>query len=304
LSLYKIVYFMRKILLIFLLSIVNSMSLAEELKNKLYNSASEQLSATIGNLIPGEGVTEVSIEITDEKDDDPDISILALRDIYSEKNSNFFTQFSLANTMVNGSDRYFGNLGFGYRKLSPNNNYMYGINTFYDKYFQQDHARIGAGLELKGSLLDISINKYNKVTNQTTYKETREQILSGLDYNITTQIPHMPWAKFNLEGYIHENEKKSSDTEGKIYSLEFDVSPGLQFNIGLDQGKDSGVEDVYEAELVFNYPPKENNKTMTGSGLSEEMFEEANMEAKLREKVRRNNRPVIEIQGAVVVTSK
>ena len=47
------------------------------------------------NLIPGEGVTEVSVEITDEKSDDPDFSILALRDLSSTDNSNFFTQFSL-----------------------------------------------------------------------------------------------------------------------------------------------------------------------------------------------------------------
>ena len=34
------------------------------------------------------------------------------------------------------------------------------------------------------------------------------------------------------------------------------------------------------------------------------VFEKENMEGKLREKVRRNNKLVVEVQGAIIVTSK
>ena len=39
-------------------------------------------------------------------------------------------------------------------------------------------------------------------------------------------------------------------------------------------------------------------------GFSDSAFEKENMEKKLREKVRRENNLTVEIQGAVVVTSK
>ena len=115
---------MKKILLTFLFFVLNSAVLADDLKGKLYDSASEQLSVGIGNLIPGEGVTEVSIELTDEKDDNADVSILAVRDIASTDKSNIFTQFSFRNTEVNDSTRYIGNIGLGYRILSPDENFM------------------------------------------------------------------------------------------------------------------------------------------------------------------------------------
>jgi hypothetical protein len=39
-------------------------------------------------------------------------------------------------------------------------------------------------------------------------------------------------------------------------------------------------------------------------GLSNDMYEKSNMEQKLKEKVRRRNKLVMEIQGAVVMTKK
>jgi len=39
-------------------------------------------------------------------------------------------------------------------------------------------------------------------------------------------------------------------------------------------------------------------------GLSNDMFEKGNMEQKLKEKVRRRNKLVMEIQGSVVLTRK
>ena len=65
----------------------------------------------------------------------------------------------------------------------------------------------------------------------------------------------------------------------------------------------SGVDDVIAAQVNFVYPPKEKKYTMK-SGLSENVFEKENMEKKLKEKVRRNNNLVVEVQGAIIITSK
>ena len=82
----------------------------------LSSSNAADVSNFFSNLIPGEGLTEASIQINE--DDNPDIEILAVRDIKSQEFSNLFTQFSLHTQESNGHDRFIGNFGFGYRKLS------------------------------------------------------------------------------------------------------------------------------------------------------------------------------------------
>ena len=67
------------------------------------------------NLIPGEGDTEVSIDLRENFK--PNYSILGVREIEKTDNGNFFTQFSLFNTEKNNDERLVGNLGFGKRML-------------------------------------------------------------------------------------------------------------------------------------------------------------------------------------------
>ena len=265
------------------------------------NSNAADISNILSNLIPGEGLTEASIQINE--DDNPDLEILAVRDINKTNKSNLFTQFSIHTQEINNNDRFVGNLGIGYRKLNDDQSIMLGANTFLDGDLNKGHKRLGLGLEAKGSMLDLSLNNYQKITNMKTIDGTDEQILSGWDYNLTTQIPYTPWAKFNFQGYKWENEKTSQDTKGYQYSSELSINSSLQLNLSLDDSALAGVEDVYKAELVFIHPPRENVKTMK-DGFSDIAFEKENMEVKLAEKVRRNNDLAIEIQGQVIVTSK
>ena len=268
------------------------------------DTISGEISSKIADAIPGDGITEVSVEIKDEKDDTPDFSILGVRDLSSRDNSNFFTQFSLGNTDVNNDDRIIGNLGFGYRTLTPDENFMFGINTFYDRELKNEHERISLGIEAKGSILDISANKYQKISNMIIVNGSEEQVLSGWDANVSTQIPHMPWALLNVEGYKYKAEKAKKDTRGLEYSLEMNLTPTIQFDISVDDSLNAGVEDVYAYNLSFIYPPKEKKHTLKAGLLSENTFEKESMQKKLKDKVRRNNKPVIEIQGSVIVTSK
>ena len=265
------------------------------------NSNAADISNIFSNLIPGEGLTEASIQINE--DDNPDLEILAVRDINKTNKSNLFTQFSIHTQEINNNDRFVGNLGIGYRKLNDDQSIMLGANTFLDGDLNKGHKRLGLGLEAKGSMLDLSLNNYQKITNMKTIDGTDEQILSGWDYNLTTQIPYTPWAKFNFQGYKWENEKTSQDTKGYQYSSELSINSSLQLNLSLDDSALAGVEDVYKAELVFIHPPRENVKTMK-DGFSDIAFEKENMEVKLAEKVRRNNDLAIEIQDQVIVTSK
>ena len=137
---------------------------------------SENISEIFSNLIPGEGITEASIQINE--DDNPDLEILAVRDISSEEFSNLFSQISLHTQEINTTDRLITNLGIGYRKLNDDKSNMFGINSFID-YDLEGHTRGSIGLELKGATLDLTANSYHKLTNMEIVDGTEEQVLSG-----------------------------------------------------------------------------------------------------------------------------
>ncbi len=265
------------------------------------HTLSENVSEIFSNLIPGEGITEASIQINE--DDDPDFEILAVRDISSEEFSNLFSQISLHTQEINNSNRLITNLGIGYRKLSDDKSSMFGINSFIDLDLE-GHKRGSFGLEAKGAMLDFTANTYHKLTNMEVVDGTEEQVLSGFEINLASQIPYMPWATINWQSYSWEKEKATNDTEGNKLSLEALLSPTVQFDIAGDYSDNSGVEDEYSYRLSFVYPPKENEKTLRDGMISDLAFEKKNVEKKLKEKVRRSNNLTVEVQGAVIVTSK
>jgi hypothetical protein len=259
------------------------------------------VSSFIGNLIPGEGLTEASIQINE--DDNPDIEILAVRDLNSSEYSNTFTQFSLHTQETNGHDRIIGNLGFGYRKLSDDKSNLFGINAFIDNDFEAEHQRASIGFETKGAYLDLSINSYHALTNPKTYKGSKEEVLSGQTIDLSSQIPYAPWAKLNYQSYSWDNVKASTDTEGYTLGLETYLTPSLALELKNDYNDSDAVDDEFTYKLTFVHPPRNDGKSMQ-DGFSNLAFEKQNMETKLKDKVKRDNNIVIEIQGSVIVTSK
>ena len=265
------------------------------------NSYAKDVSEFFNNLIPGEGLTEASIQINE--DDNPDLEILALRDIESTNNSNLFTQFSLHTQETNGHNRLIGNIGLGYRKLSHDKSNVVGVNLFLDNDFNAGHQRGSVGFELKGANLDLTANSYHKITNMEVYKSTEEQVLTGYTINLASQIPYAPWAKINWENYSWENEKASSDAEGNSLALEAYLTPSVQLELKNDMSDNSGVEDEFTSKLTYTYPPREDGKSMK-DGFSNVAFEKENVQKKLKEKVKRNNNLTVEVQGSIIVTSK
>ena len=265
------------------------------------NAYAKDVSEFFSNLIPGEGLTEASIQINE--DDNPDLEILALREIESTNNSNLFTQFSIHTQETNGHDRLIGNLGLGYRKLSEDKSSMMGINVFLDNDFNAGHQRGSVGFELKGANLDLTANSYHKISNMETYKDTEEQVLSGYTINLASQLPYTPWAKINLQNYAWENEKASSDSEGNSIALESFLTPSVQLEFKNDMSDNSGVDDEFTSKLTYTYPPRKDGKSMQ-DGFSNVAFEKENIQKKLKEKVERNNNLTVEVQGSIIVTSK
>jgi hypothetical protein len=292
---------MKKYLLIISLLLVASVSNADVLDN-----VSGKISKFAADLIPGEGVTEVSIDI--EKNSEPSFNILAVRDIDKTENTNFFTQISFTNTDISGNERYIGNVGLGYRFLTEDESMMIGFNSFYDHDLTEGHKRASIGFEAKASTLDFNFNQYHALTGmQKNLAENKsstveEQVLGGVDYRLASQMPYMPWAEISWKGYQIESDKASDNIKGDIYSLGLALTPSLQLDLSKDQGT-SGAEDVQGGKLSFIYPPRESKPTLL-DGFSDEVWFEESMQNKLSQKVERNNNLTVEIQGAVIFTKK
>tara|TARA_A100000164_G_scaffold197281_1_gene174916 strand:+ start:467 stop:1315 length:849 start_codon:yes stop_codon:yes gene_type:complete len=263
----------------------------------------DKLSEFVSNLIPGEGITESSIKLDgDDLSEDPQINILAVRDINYTEFSNLFTQFGATSQKINNFSREILNLGFGLRNLNQDKSLMYGFNVFWDNDFEAQHNRASIGLELKGSMIDLTANSYHALNNQQEVNGVKEQVLSGYTFNLASQIPYSPWAKINWQNYTWDNEKSAENTEGNTLAIETYVTPSFQLIAKKDFSDNTGVDDTKSYRFVYVYPPIEVNSML--DGFSDSAFEKENMEKKLREKVRRENNLTVEIQGAVVVTSK
>ena len=172
--------------------------LADEIKLQLLNNVSEKISESIGLIVPGEGITEFNLEFNEHEE--PSFSLLAVRDLDKQDNSNLFTQFSFHTQEINNEGRYITNLGIGYRALNEDKTMMLGMNTFYDYEFE-GHARASIGLEAKASILDFTANSYHKLTNMQVVNGTEEQVLTGHEINLASQIPYMPWSNLPSEGF-------------------------------------------------------------------------------------------------------
>ena len=99
----------RTILILFILSI--SPAISADIKDNLLDKSSGLISEFVSNLIPGDGTTEVSLDLRENHK--PDFSILGVRELKKLENGNYFTQFSLMNTEQANDERFIGNLGYG-----------------------------------------------------------------------------------------------------------------------------------------------------------------------------------------------
>ena len=269
--------------------------------NASAESISEKISDLIDNFLPGEGVTDVSIQVHEE--DNPDIEILTNRSLDKTDNSNTFVQMSLHTQETNNKNRLITNLGYGYRELTEDKSIMYGANGFID-IESEGHLRASFGLEAKGKILDLNANFYEALSGVEKVDGVNEEILSGHQLNLTTQIPYMPWSNLNIQNYSFESIKATNDIEGNKISLEMNLTPTFQFDISQDFSDTSGVDDEMDFKVTFKYPPSNDKPSLQDGFVSNVAFEKGNMEKKLTEKVRRDNNLTVEIQGAVILTKK
>ena len=254
---------------------------------------SSKVSEYVSNLIPGEGDTEVSIDL--RENNKPDYSILAVREIQKTEDGNFFTQFSFFNTEKNNDERLVGNLGFGKRILSDDKTMMTGFNAFID-YDDIGNARSSLGLEARNAVLEFGYNYYFGIDDGTD-----EKVLDGYDLRLASQIPYMHWADIFINAYEWEGRDRD-DIKGTKIGSEMLLNPNLNLELAYDDKDKAGLKDEWYAKIMFIHPPRTGPSLQDGFLSSNTWKEEKDMSGELLTKVKRNNKIMVEFKGLSTIS--
>jgi hypothetical protein len=292
---------MVKIYTVLVVILFNLNAYALDFANKIEKHKAEKLDEYVSNLteyiinsIPGEGISEVSINLRENYK--PDFSILGTRELKKLNNGNYFMQFSLNSTEKLNDERYTGNLGFGTRRLSDDKNLLTGLNLFFD-YDDEENARGSVGVEVKNAVLQFTSNYYKKIDNGTEF----EKVLDGYDIQLTSQVPYLHWANMFVNTYKWYGVERD-DVEGRKYGSELSLTPSLNLEIVYDDKRLKGLKDEYYARLSYIYPPRTTGPTAL-DGVSRIIWEkEKDMSDELLTKVKRNNRIFVEYTGSAIVS--
>ena len=255
---------------------------------------SKKISEYVSNLIPGEGTSEVSIELRENYK--PDFSILGVRQLDKTDNENSFIQFSLFNSEKLNKERYIGNFGYGKRYLSNENMMIAGFNTFLD-YDHYGNARASIGGELKNAVLEFSSNYYQKIDNGSS----DEEVLDGYDIHLESQVPFLHWADIFYNSYNWDGVDRA-DIKGTKIGSELILTSHVNLELAYDDKDKKGLEDEWYAKIQFVHPPREDGPTAL-DGISDTAWNEnKDMSDEMLSKVKRNNKIVVEFKGLSTIS--
>ena len=277
------------ILSLFITTVANA-----DIKGSVLSKASEKISEYTIGLIPGEGHTEVSIDL--REDSKPNYSILAVRELLKIDSGNIFTQFSLLETEQANEEKIIGNFGLGSRKLLNEKTLLVGFNAFVDNDFSETNRRASIGLELRNSVLDFHSNIYKGLQDSDD-----ERVLDGWDYRLASQVPYLHWSKIFINHYEWDGVLRD-DIKGTKMGSEVILTKSLNLEVAYDDKDKKGLEDEWYAKIQFVHPPRNNGPTAM-DGVSQVAWKEnKDMSGELLSKVKRNNKIMIEFKGSATVS--
>jgi len=277
------------ILTLFITTVANA-----DIKGSVLSKVSEKISEYTIGLIPGEGHTEVSIDL--REDSKPNYSILAVRELLKIDSGNIFTQFSLLETEQANEEKIIGNFGLGSRKLLNEKTLLVGFNAFVDNDFSETNRRASIGLELRNSVLDFHSNIYKGLQDSDD-----ERVLDGWDYRLASQVPYLHWSKIFINHYEWDGVLRD-DIKGTKMGSEVILTKSLNLEVAYDDKDKKGLEDDWYAKIQFVHPPRNNGPTAM-DGVSQVAWKEnKDMSGELLSKVKRNNKIMIEFKGSATVS--
>lgn len=227
--------------------------------------------------------------------DNPEWSVLTVQPLWQSEGSEhtLFVQGSVLNYDQFGEERMTSNLGLGYRQLFLDKKLMLGVNSFYDREWTEEHERVGFGIEARSNPIEVNANYYEAISGAKTLSTTvTERALDGMDAELGVQVPFIPWAKIFARTYEWQGEN-ASDTEGQVYSMRLQPTNWLELEAGHDDNHRLGGDNFVLVNFKFAFGAG-NNETPKRWVDNKPFDFDQTMESKTLEKVRRENKIVVE----------
>ncbi|PHM40262.1 invasin [Xenorhabdus mauleonii] len=167
----------------------------------------------------------------------------------------FFSQLSYRNK----DSRDTVNLGLGGRYFYQN--WMYGLNTFYDHDLTGKNQRLGFGGEVWSDYIKLSANTYWRLSdwkNSRNFNGYQERPANGYDINGEFFLPAYPnlGAKLTYEQYFGNDVTLFHDTKQKDpnlakFGLTYTPVPLLTMGVDYKQGKGGHSETQFMAKINY-----------------------------------------------------
>ena len=212
-----------------------------------------------------------------------------------------FTQLN-AMSVEQFQDRRIGtNIGLGYRNYNSEQNLVLGLNSFYDHEFSSNHYRVGFGGEIKKGLLDLNVNYYEALSGTKDIEinniDGQEKALDGFDIELGHPLPYLPWTKVFI-AYSKFNGHLGEDPTSIRYSSELYLNPNLTAEVGYqDDRQQDGIDQNFWFIKASITTTRKDQPTLfgpEGQAYSSKMFGERDVKSTLLNKVRRQNKIMIE----------
>ena len=225
----------------------------------------------------------------------PTISVMSVNEILKLDQGTIFNQTSL-NTH-DGDETI--NIGIGIRKITNDNSLIIGSNIFYDHQFSEDHQRIGGGVELISSVIDLRSNFYSARSDlRATDEGNFEKALDGWDIRADYHLPIEPEVNIFVSAFKFKNPGELNTYEENGNKFGADAKLG-NFFIEAGYLDDDQENDSYFGSIkyVVNFGANGDKKDTPKNALSL-----ADVSDKLYQPVKRENKiRVVKISASGVV---
>ena len=226
---------------------------------------------------------------------DPNFTLLTINPISENLDNGDLTFFQ--GSIIRQNNRDTINLGIGYRHLSNDEKWIYGVNAFHDYEHTYEHSRMSIGAELRSSAFEINANKYFAISGAKTGKDgNTERALDGYEFEVGGQVPYIPSAKIFVKNWKWDGYQVA-DTKGYTYSLQINapVAPNVTLEAGtkdFDTGTDVDFINL-TYRLGLGIDPNEKDGVVFDL-IADQAFNNTSMKKNMLDKVRRKNQIVIQ----------
>ena len=265
-------------------------SSSDQLKDTIFDKTIHKIEEGFNSLF-----TNTDLTIEGRTAADPNFTLLTINPISENNEDGDLTFFQ--GSIIRQNNRNTVNLGFGYRQLSDDERWIYGVNAFHDYETTYEHSRMSIGAELRSSTFEINANKYFAISGAKIGKDgNTERALDGYELEVGGQIPYIPSTKIFVKNWKWEGYQ-TTDTKGNTYSLQ--INAPIAPNIILEAGTkdfDTGTDvDFINLTYKINFGEGQSEQDSSVPDLiADQAFNNTSMKKRMLDKVRRKNKIVIQ----------